>query len=138
MVAIKTILVLLFAVGVTTLSAQEIQPRIAGLESNKEYMSLLGRDKHLQERADSLLAQIRSLRDKFVEESDNRKGFSTDILRLEGEVFSLQGERGRLAQRINYIEQEWLIVNMNNRPAVVPSQPDEAPVVVPNNARKYA
>lgn len=138
MVAIKTILVLLFAVGVTTLSAQEIKPRIAGLESNKEYMSLLGRDKHLQERADSLLAQIRSLRDKFVEESDNRKGFSTDILRLEGEVFSLQGERGRLAQRINYIEQEWLIVNMNNRPAVVPSQPDEAPVVVPNNARKYA
>ena len=60
----------MFALGVTALSAQEIKPRVAGLENNKEYMSLLAKDSHLQERADSLAAAIFALREKFAEESE--------------------------------------------------------------------
>lgn len=127
----------MFALGVVSLSAQEIKPRVAGLENNQEYMSLLAKDARLQERSDSLSAAIFALRERFVEENDNRKELSAAILKLESESFAVQNERSRTIQRINGIEQDWLVVNMNNRPA--PKAPVEEPeVAVPTDTRKYA
>ena len=138
MVAIRSIFTILFALGVTALSAQEIKPHVAGLENNNEYMSLLAKDSRLQERADSLAAAIFALREKFAEESDNRKEISAAILQLEGESFSLHNERSRTIQRINAIEQDWLVVNMNNKPAVKTPVVEEVEVVAPVDTRKYA
>lgn len=137
MVALRGILTTLFAVGVVSLSAQSIKPRIAGLESNKEYMSLLAKDARLNEKSDSLSVAVEALREKFVNESEQRKEFSAEILRLESEAFSVRSERNRLAQKINTIEQEWLVVNMNNRPTQSVAQTEEEPVV-PTDTRKYA
>ena len=138
MVAIKSLFVNIVAIGaVVALSAQEIKPRIAGLENNKEYMSLLAADSRLRERADSLAGAIITLREKFIDDSERRKELSAEILRLESESFSVQGERNRLLAKINAVEQEWLVVNMNNRPAPKSVQPEEE-VAVPIDTRKYA
>ena len=137
MVAIRDILTLIFTVGVVTLSAQEIKPRIAGLEDNKEYMTLLGEDEALRKRVDSLTLSINTLREQFVEDSERRKELSEHILNLESEMFSLKSEHSRLINKINSIEQDWLVVNMNNTPTKSESQPEEE-VAVPADARKYA
>ena len=119
------------------LKAQEVQPRIPGLEDNKEYMILLADDARLKGRLDSLATAVGALREQFVEEEDRRKELSTEILQLESESFSLQSQRDKLIRKINTIEQEWLVVNINNRPAQAPGQPEEE-VAVPVDTRKYA
>lgn len=137
MVAIRSIFTLFFALGVVSLSAQEVKPRVAGLEGNKEYMSLIEQDARLQSRADSLSAEITALRERFVGEVERRKELSAEILRLESESFTVKGEHNALIKRINAIEQDWLVVNMNNKPA--PKAPvEESEVTVPVDARKYA
>ena len=120
-----------------SLKAQEVQPRIPGLEDNKEYMTLLADDARLKGRLDSLATAVGALREQFVEEEDRRKELSTEILQLESESFSLQSQRDKLIRKINTIEQEWLVVNINNRPAQAPVQPEEE-VAVPVDTRKYA
>ena len=137
MVAIRGIFTILFALGAFSISAQEVKPRVAGLENNKEYMSLLAKDARLQERSDSLATAIFALRERFAEESDKRKELSTAILQLEGESFAVQNERSRTVQRINGIEQAWLVVNMNNKPAAKATV-EEAEPEVPTDTRKYA
>ncbi len=136
MVAIRRILIIVFAVGTVSLSAQEVKPRIAGLEDNKEYMSLLETDATLRQRVDSLSMSIDSLREKFVEDGERRKELSEYILRLESEMFALRSERNLLINRLNAIEQEWLVVNMNKKPAVQTTIEEE--VEVPADAQKYA
>ena len=137
MVAIRGILSILFALGVTTLVAQSVSPRVAGLENNKEYMSLLAKDAQLQQRSDSLANAIVALRGQFAEQSDGRKELSAAILQLESESFSVQSERSRTIRKINAIEQDWLVVNMNNKPVVkAPVEEDVEPVVT--DTRKYA
>ena len=100
MVAIRSILTLMFALGVASLSAQEIKPRVAGLENNKEYMALLREDGVLRGQVDSLSQAIATLRARFVEDTENRKDISAEILRLEGDAFALQGKRNLLPQRL--------------------------------------
>ena len=126
----------MFALGVASLSAQEIKPRVAGLENNKEYMTLLREDGALLRQVDSLSSAIAALREKFVEDVDNRKDISADILRLEGDIFAIQNKRNRLIGSINRIEQDWLVVNINNKPVVQKTTEEE--VVVPVDAKKYA
>lgn len=137
MVAIRTIFTILFAAGTLSLAAQSVKPRIAGLEGNREYISLLEKDATLRDKSDSLAAAVATLRERFAEQSEQRKVLSTEILRLESEAFTVQSERSRLMQRINAIEQEWLVVNMNNRPSPSVPQPEQEPVV-PADTRKYA
>ena len=137
MVAIRDILTLIFTVGVISLSAQEIKPRIAGLEDNKDYMALLGENDTMCKRVDSLVMSINVLRGQFVEGGERRKELSEHILQLESEMFALKSEHSRLIDKINTIEQSWLVVNMNNSaPQSTPQSEEE--VIVPNDARKYA
>ncbi len=137
MVALKYILSVIFAVGVVSLPAQNVRPRIAGLEGNREYMTLLEADVRLQQRSDSLVKVVNSLRERFADESQNRKSLSAEILRLESEMFTVQTEESRLARKINAIEQEWLVVNMGNHPKT-PSARSEQSIAVPADGRKYA
>ena len=136
MVAIRSIFTLMFALGVASLSAQEIKPRVAGLENNREYMALLREDGVLRGQVDSLSQAIATLRARFVEDTENRKDISAEILRLEGDAFALQGKRNLLIGKINRIEQDWLVVNINHKP--VAQKVVEEEVVVPVDAKKYA
>ena len=78
MVAMKRILSILvcWALFQPVATAQE-QPkaRIAGLESNPEYMSLLRDDVSMQQRMDSLQVVVDGMREKFVDNSGNRKKY---------------------------------------------------------------
>ncbi len=137
MVAIRTILALALALTIFVLPAQEGKPSVAGLEGNKDYLALLAQDEALGTKSDSLTLIISTLREQFVEQSDRRKELSEEILRLEAELFAVRGERNRLADKINKVEQEWIVVNINNQP--VQSRPVvEEEVAVPTDTRKYA
>ena len=74
----KSLLTGLFAtfVGLTTVSAQDIVARVPGLESNKDYMTLLRNDDKLRHQTDSLLAIIRDVRVAMRADSDVRDSLS--------------------------------------------------------------
>lgn len=107
--------VLLCAAG--TLRAQDIAPRIAGLEGNGEYMSLLREDARLQFREDSVNRVIEQERQLLREEPEGRAERSQHILQLEGQIFEIRNAKGRLIDRINTIEQEWVLSNLGSAPA---------------------
>jgi hypothetical protein len=97
----------------------------------------LAKDANLQKSSDSLANAIITLRERFAEQSGNRKELSASILKLESESFQVQSERSRTIQRINAIEQDWIVVNMNSSPA--PKIPVEEPkAAVSTDSRKYA
>ena len=99
--------------AVTGLRAQEIVPRIAGLENNAEYMSLLREDAGLQIREDSVVNAVERVRGLLREHPANREQYSKDILRLEERIFEIRNAKGRLIDRINTIEQEWVLANLD-------------------------
>lgn len=105
------LIVTLFAV--TGLRAQEIAPRIAGLENNAEYMSLLREDAGLQIREDSVVNAVDRVRGQLREHPENREQYSKDILGLEERIFEIRNAKGRLIDRINTIEQEWVLANLD-------------------------
>ncbi|MBQ5620148.1 MAG: SPOR domain-containing protein, partial [Alistipes sp.] len=103
---------------VASASAQQInvEPRVAGLEHNEEYMSLLREDNLLQMREDSIAAVIVRTRQLLREDVANRAAYAEQIMQGENEIFALRNAKGRLIDRINTIEQEWVLQHMNARP----------------------
>ena len=95
--------------------AQEIQvgPRIAGLERNEEYMSLLRDDARLQIREDSIVGAVETMRRHLREDPSVQQRYSQEILELENRIFEVRNARGRLIDRINTIEQEWVLNSLN-------------------------
>ena len=92
-------------------AAQDIRPRIAGLENNERYMSLLRDDAELQHREDSLVNAVNRIRETL--RSNPSAGISTDdILSLESGIFDVRNRRGRITSEINVIEQQWVIDNI--------------------------
>ena len=96
--------VFIYALGAAFLTAgalhaqqPKVEARIAGLEGNAEYMSLL--------REDALL-QLR-------EDPSRRQELSQEILQQESRIFEIRNAKGRLIDRINTIEQEWVLANLN-------------------------
>ena len=108
---------------VGTLCAQEVAPRIAGLEGNEEYMSLLREDARLQFREDSVTRVIEESRRLLREEPETRAERSQQILALESEVFEIRSAKGRLIDRINTIEQDWILSNLGSEPTPESEQP---------------
>lgn len=105
-----------------------VQARIAGLESNEEYMSLLRRDAQLQVREDSIVRVVSGMRHRLHDEPDNRQRYTQEILRLESLIFDLRTAKGRLIDRINAIEQEWVLANLNSASASEPSSAAEVSI----------
>ena len=108
------------AVGVLHAQQPKVEARIAGLEGNAEYMSLLREDAQLQMREDSIVNAVERMRQRLREDPSRRQEFSQEILQLESRIFEIRNAKGRLIDRINTIEQEWVLASLNSstqRPA---------------------
>lgn len=114
------LLAVLFAAGVADVSAQEVTARIAGLESNAEYMNMLREEAALQAREDSVTMAVNRVRRQLRDDPAQRAVYSAEILRCEEMLFSIRTERGRLTDRINTVEQDWVLANLDLN---VPSTP---------------
>ena len=117
-------LCLLMAGTVAVAQEQRVEPRIAGLEHNEEYMSLLKEDNLLQMREDSIAAVIVRARQMLREDVANRAAYAEQIMQGENQIFAVRNAKGRVVDRINTIEQEWVLqhmnasVNLSQQPAV--------------------
>ena len=101
------------AVGVLHAQQPKVEARIAGLEGNAEYMSLLREDAQLQQREDSIVNAVERMRQRLREDPSRRQEFSQEILQLESRIFEIRNAKGRLIDRINTIEQEWVLASLN-------------------------
>ena len=90
-----------------------MEARIAGLEGNAEYMSLLREDAQLQLREDSIVNAVERMRQRLREDPSRRQELSQEILQQESRIFEIRNAKGRLIDRINTIEQEWVPANLN-------------------------
>lgn len=120
------LLTLLICVGYE-LSAQEVSPRIAGLEGNREYLSLLREDLRMQQREDSVIRRAEVVRRQFRDDPANRAAYGEEILRLEDEIFALRHAKGKLIDRINAIEQEWVLTRLDTPEEFDDTEPVAAP-----------
>lgn len=113
---------LLVLATVVTAAAQDIRPRIAGLENNERYMSLLRDDARLQEHEDSLVTAVNRMRDAF--RNGQAQGLTTDdILSLESGIFDVRNRRGRITAEISAIEQQWVLDNIATAGAGTAGEP---------------
>lgn len=87
---------------------------MAGLERNEEYMSLVCEDAELVHRIDSLTTAVYNLRSLLFSNDESRKERSAELLALESDLFMLRGDRSRVVDKINSIEQEWLLANISS------------------------
>lgn len=117
----KLWLIMLFVLSLSTVAAQQVMPRIEGLEGNAEYMSLLSRDAQLKMQEDSIVNAVAQIRHDFRNDENNRQKYAQDILTLESRLFALRGEKGRLMDKISSIEQAWVLANLDKPTAVVAS-----------------
>ena len=107
------LLAVLVAVGAAEASAQEVTARIAGLEGNAEYMEMLREEASLQAREDSVTMVVNRVRRQLRDDPAQRAVYSAEILRCEEQLFSIRTERGRLTDRINTVEQDWVLANLD-------------------------
>ena len=112
--------ILIYALGAVFLTAggvraqqPEVEARIAGLEGNAEYMSLLREDAQLQIREDSIVNAVERMRRQLREDPGKRQQYSQEILQLESRIFEIRNAKGRLIDRLNTIEQEWVLASLN-------------------------
>ena len=120
------------------LSAQQppVEARIAGLENNEEYMSLLEEDARLQQREDSVVNAVAGLRRHLREEPGQHQRYAEEILQLESRIFEIRNAKGRLIDRINTIEQEWVLANLDaGTPASDAAARGEASVEIPDSLK---
>lgn len=112
-----------------TASGQEVRPRIMGLESNEEYLSLLRKDLAMQAREDSVVRRVETVRKQFRDDPGNRSAYADEILRLEEQIFSLRNAKGKLIERINAIEQDWVLNRLAAGGEVSQSGQPQAPAL---------
>ena len=101
---------------------------ISGLSDNEEYMELIRHNAELSDGIDSLTDVMNDVRNslRYRIESDierspaERDSISKLIIDLEQRIFDLRDERGIVTNRINSMEQEWVLVQFNN-PAAAPT-----------------
>ena len=86
--------------------------RVAGLEDNREYMSLLGQEHRLNATEDSVLKVIDRTRDLFARDTEGREKYRDDILRLEKELFEVRDSVGIVSSKLSAIEQGFIISNV--------------------------
>lgn len=84
----------LLAAGDLCAQQVRVEPRIAGLEGNREYMSLLEQDAQLQIREDSIVNAVERARQQLREDPANRQRYSQEILQLESRYSKCAMPRG--------------------------------------------
>ena len=98
--------VFIYALGAAFLTAgalhaqqPKVEARIAGLEGNAEYMSLLREDAQLQLREDSIVNAVERMRQRLREDPSRRQELSQEILQQESRIFEIRNAKGRLIDR---------------------------------------
>lgn len=131
------ILTLASLLGSACLYAQEpvVEARIPGLENNEEYMSLLRRDAVLQFREDSVLNIINTKRAALRKDPSLAKSYTGEILQLESSIFDIRNAKGKLIDKINTIEQEWVFASLDAGVQVETVQPQENIVTTPDSLK---
>ena len=130
-----TFAALLLSSGVLLAQQPAVEARIAGLENNAEYMSLLGEDARLQQREDSIVNAVAQLRRQLREDPARRQECSQQILQLESRIFEIRNAKGRLIDRINTIEQEWVLANLNGGVPSANTAAENPAVTVPDSLK---
>lgn len=97
-------------------AARAQKARIAGLEQNQEYMELLRQQQQLKAREDSAAQQITRDRQMF-DQSTDKAALGEEIVRLEGELFEIRNQIGKITAQITAIEQEYIINHMDDASA---------------------
>lgn len=106
---------------------QPIDAPTAGLEQNQEYSSLLKQDEQLQVLEEAAIRDVEQLRKQMRENPADRQALSLQILALENKIFEIRTAKGRLIDRINAIEQEWVMANLNGEARKPASSVAESP-----------
>lgn len=89
-----------------------LNPEPAGLESDRQYAALMAEDKLLQVREDSIAMAMELLRTRLRTEPEARGRISEEILQLESRMFAVRNAKGKLVDRINALEQEWVLAQL--------------------------
>jgi hypothetical protein len=119
----------------TTLSvvalAQLQEPGIAELRSNPEYVELYSRKAMLEQRKDSISRIMEGYKGEYmvlldsitrlealgeVVERGHVDSLASTILGMEQAIFDIHNECGDIVARLNTIEQEWVLSQMNITP----------------------
>ena len=111
MYRLSQLFVTLFAVALSTgLQGQQVTARVAGLESNAKYMSLLEQEQRLHRTEDSVVQVINDTRKLFTAETTDseKEQLGTKILQLEKELFEIRNQQGVTANEIGAIEQDFI------------------------------
>lgn len=108
----RLIFVLLLIVSFTV-SAQ-VRPRVAGLEGNEEYMSLLSKEVRFRAAEDSISGLIENVRKAFSGNDANRDSLGRIILGLEEQLFDARNNTGKVINSINSIEQRFVISSLGS------------------------
>ncbi len=96
--------------------AQQIQPRIVGLETNSKYMTLLEEDSSLSRQEDSIAMVVDALRESYRLEGSAES--REKIISLENELFELRSRKAMVIDSLNIIEQEWVLSSVGeSKPA---------------------
>ena len=106
-------------------SAQELKPRIAGMERDSAYMALLGREQLLIRQLDSLEGATSEARTRFREEPEKREEITAVILRLESQAMPLHSEKRTLSNQLRNLEHDWLLKNWEQPALSRESAPEE-------------
>ncbi len=120
----KTFITLTVAtIAASIVCAQQIKPRIAGLESNERYMHLLLEDERLTHQEDSVTVVVEQLRDQFRNSTEKSAVSRDQIIALENQLFELRSRKGLVVDSLNVIEQEWVANNIDVGASLEPTPP---------------
>ncbi len=111
MVEIRRTFLTIFATFAVVLSAgaQQIKPRVDGLEGNSRYMSLLSENVSLTQREDSIATVVGDLRRKLRTDPDSAAQNSDMIISFESHLFELRARKANVVDSLNLIEQDWVL-----------------------------
>lgn len=123
---------LFFAAAGLRAQRPPVEARIAGLERNETYMSLLEEEAALQQREDSVVRAVEGMRRQLRANPAEGRTLADEILELENRIFEIRTAKGRLIDRINTIEQEWVLANLD----AGGSEAAPAHAVVPESQQK--
>lgn len=119
------IAVLLFATTLSVVAIAQLHDPIDELHNDPEYANLKLSETQLAEREDSVSMLINTTRENFriyvdslakLEQrpsADEYSALSDRILELEQQIFDIRTMRGNIIARINDMEQQWIVCQIN-------------------------